>query len=484
MRSRLSPNPRILTAVCAAALLSACAVGPKAPEATLPPQASGAFIGQQMTTQVSSTPARDDWWRLYDDPILDGLIAQALAQNNDLEAAAANLRLVRASLAETRSARLPSTAIGAAAQRGRQPAYTTTPGVGPDQSGPIAETYDVGLDVAYEIDLFGRVGSAIRAARADADAAQAALEVVQVSVAAETARAYADSCSAGAQIAVAERTVALQQETADLTLRLLEGGRGTGLDTARADAALQSTRASLPPLRAQRDAALYRLATLTGVTPAEAGQAARTCARPPQLAQPIPVGDGASLLARRPDVRQAERRLAAAAARVNVATASLYPSITLGGSLGATAFDSSALGDDAAMRFSVGPLISWSFPNIAATRARIRQAEAGTDIALAQFDQTVLVALQETETALSAYANELDRRAALTTARDRAADAERLSRLRFDAGADSFLTLLDAQRTLAQADAALAASEAAVSNHQISLFKALAGGWSAEDGAD
>ena len=157
--------------------------------------------------------------------------------------------------------------------------------------------------------------------------------------------------------------------------------------------------------------------------------------------------------------------------------ASLYPTIQLGGSLGATALDAGDLGDDAAFRFNVGPLISWSFPNIAATRARIAQAEAGTDIALANFDQTVLVALQETETALSAYANELDRRAALTTARDRAADAERLSRLRFDAGADSFLTLLDAQRTLAQADAALAESEAQVSNNQITLFKALAGGW-------
>ncbi|MFT4955980.1 MAG: multidrug efflux system outer membrane protein [Brevundimonas sp.] len=479
MRPRLSTSTRFLSAACATALLSACAVGPGAPEATLPSPASGAFIGQGLTAQVSPAEARSDWWRLYNDPVLDGLVLQALTENNELEAAAANLRLVRASLSETRSARLPSTTVGASGQYGRQSAYT----VNPDATEALdeGETYDVGLDVAYEIDLFGRVGSAIRAARADADAAQAALEVVQVTVAAEAARAYADACSANAQIAVAERTIGLQQETADLTQRLLDLGRGTGLDTARADAALQSTRATLPPLRAQRDAALFRLSTLTGVTPAEASQAARDCARPPQLTQPIPVGDGAALLARRPDVRRAERELASAAARVNVAVASLYPTIQLGGSLGATAFDASDLGDDAAFRFNVGPLISWSFPNIAATRARIAQAEAGTDIALANFDQTVLVALQETETALSAYANELDRRAALTTARDRAADAERLSRLRFDAGADSFLTLLDAQRTLAQADAALAASDAQVSSNQITLFKALAGGWAVEE---
>ena len=475
MRPRLSTSARFLSAACAMALLSACAVGPGAPEATLPSPASGAFIGQGLTAQVSPAEARSDWWRLYDDPVLDGLVAQALAENNELEAAAANLRLVRASLSEARSARLPSTTVGASGQYGRQSAYAVDPGA--TEALDEGETYDVGLDMSYEIDLFGRVGSAIRAARADADAAQAALEVVQVTVAAETARAYADACSANAQIAVAEHTIALQQDTADLTRRLLDLGRGTGLDTARADSVLQTTRATLPPLLAQRDAALFRLSTLTGRTPAEASQAARDCARPPQLSQPIPIGDGAALLARRPDVRRAERELAGAAARVNVAVASLYPTIQLGGSLGATAFDASDLGDDAAFRFSVGPLISWSFPNIAATRARIAQAEAGTDIALANFDQTVLVALQETETALSAYANELDRRAALTTARDRAADAERLSRLRFDAGADSFLSLLDAQRTLAQANAALAASDAAVSNNQITLFKALAGGW-------
>jgi NodT family efflux transporter outer membrane factor (OMF) lipoprotein len=332
--------------------------------------------------------------------------------------------------------------------------------------------------VAYEIDLFGRVESTIRAARADAAAAEAALDIVRVTVAAETARAYADACSANAQIAVAERTIELQSNSVDLTQRLLDAGSGNGLDTARARSALESSRAGLPPLRAQRDGALFRLATLTGRTPAEASAAARACQRPPQLSRPIPVGVGAALLARRPDVRQAERNLAAAAARVNVATADLYPRISLGGSLGATALETDGLGDSENFRFSVGPLISWSFPNVFAARARIEQAGAGSDAALATFDQTVLVALQETETALTNYANELDRRSALESARDQAATAARLSRLRFDAGADSFLAVLDAERTLAAADAQLAVSEALVTTYQIALFKALAGGWS------
>nr|WP_313417409.1 efflux transporter outer membrane subunit [Brevundimonas diminuta] len=464
----------LLTAAGSAALLAACAVGPKAPLPTIPAEGQGAFVGSQ-SASVSTEAARDDWWRLYQDPTLDGLIQQALTENNELEAAAANLRAVRASLSEARSGRFPTTTASAGYNRSR--ASTDTAPTAGGAKLPEVDTYDVGLDVAYEIDLFGRVESSIRAARGDVAAAAAALEVVRVTVAAETARAYADTCSANAQIAVAERTIDLQAKTVDLTQRLLDGGAGNGLDVARARAALEQTRASLPPLRASRDGALFRLATLTGRTPAEASEAARACQSPPQLSQPIPVGDGAALLARRPDVRQAEARLSAAAARVNVATAGLYPSIRLGGSVGSTALDASDLGESANMRFSVGPLISWSFPNVWAARARIKQADAQSDAALATFDQTVLTALQETETALSAYANELDRRTALRTARDQAATAARLSRLRFDAGADSFLTVLDSERTLAGADAALAASEAQVVTYQISLFKALAGGW-------
>ncbi|MFN6987416.1 MAG: TolC family protein, partial [Rhizobium oryzihabitans] len=191
------------------------------------------------------------------------------------------------------------------------------------------------------------------------------------------------------------------------TQTLLDGGAGTGLDVASARAALAQTAATLPTLRASRNEALFRLATLTGRTPAEADRAAAACVRPPQLSRPIPVGDGAALLARRPDVRQAEANLAAAAARVNVATANLYPQISLGGSFGSTALESSELGDDQNYRFSFGPLISWSFPNVFAARAQIQAAGARSDAALATFDQTVLTALQETETALSNYANEL-----------------------------------------------------------------------------
>lgn len=467
---------RLLTASCAAAFLTACAVGPRAPEPSLPPSGSGAFINTDASDAFSAAAPRDDWWTLYGDAALDALVELALVENRDLAEAEANLRMVRAALGEARSARLPSTGLSAGARRSRE--------ADPTGTARQAETdvYDAGLEVAYEVDLFGRVGASVRAAQADAAAAEAARDGARVLVAAETARAYFDVCSANAQIASAERSLSLQSESVRLTRALSDQGQGSALDVARADSALQSGRAALPPLRAQRDAALYRLAVLTGRAPGDllsSGLASgvETCARPPQLARPIPVGDGAVLLARRPDVRQAEQALAGSAARAQVATAALYPSVRLGGSVGTTALDGVSLGEDATVRFSFGPLISWSFPNMAAARARMVQAEAGVDVALARFDQTVLTALQEVETALSAYAHELDRRQALLLARDRAAEAERLSRLRFEAGSDSFLTLLDAQRTLVAAEAALAASEAAVANHQATLFKALAGGW-------
>lgn len=458
---------RLIACAAAAVLAAGCASTP-VPEAEIPAAANGAFVSARSPSFAPEAPPTD-WWRLFDDPTLDGLVAEALAANKDIEIATANLARVRASLGEARAGRLPATATSAGVSYGRQAA---APGLEAPEAG---ETYSAGLDVSYEVDLFGRVRNSIGAARADVEAAEAALDVTRVSVAAETARAYADACAANARIAVAERSIELQARTVQLTERMLDAGRGTKLDVTRAQAQLESTRAGLSPLRAAREEAVFRLSTLTGRPPAQASDQARACETIPQVETAIPVGDGAGLLARRPDVRQAERQLAAAAARVGIATADLYPQVSLGGSVGLSAQDAGDLGD--AVRFSVGPLISWSFPNLAVGRARLAGARAGADVSLAQFDRTVLVALQETETALSAYANELDRRAALQAARDQSAEAVRLARLRFDAGLESFLAVLDAQRTLAIDEALLAQSQAQVTTTQVQLFKALGGGW-------
>jgi NodT family efflux transporter outer membrane factor (OMF) lipoprotein len=462
---------RLLTGVAALAL-AGCMVGPnyRSPMPEAPGQdpflsgRSPAFTGEQPPGQ---------WWRLFADPTLDRLVEQALVANTDLRVAAANLRRARAVLRETRSGLFPSADASASAT------YTRQSG---DQLGfPGGATegwsYDVGVEASYQLDLFGRIRRAIQASRADAGAAQAAFDVSRITVAAETARAYADACSAGRQLAVARETLRIQEQTFDLTKRLFEGGRATALETGQAGALLEQVRATVPTLEAQRQTALFRLAVMTGRPPAEFPREVASCEAPPALARPIPVGDGASLLARRPDIRQAERELAAATARVGVAVANLYPRITLGGSAGSSATSIGGLGSSDSFRFSVGPLISFSLTNLFVGRARIAQAEAGAEGALANFEGSWLKALEETESALTRYVRELDRREALRRGRAQAAEAARIARLRYQAGRDSFQIVLDAERSLANTDAALAQSEAQLSDNLVSLFLALGGGW-------
>ena len=459
-----------LATLALATALAGCAVGPtyRSPLPAAPAQ--GAFQSAAAAA-FAPEPPPGDWWRLYRDPVLDGLVAEALAANTDLRVAAANLRQARASVAEARAGLLPTTTTSAGVQRGRVPAQG--PGV-PAQTG---NSFDVGLDVSYEVDLFGKLRRTIEAARAEAGSVKAAYDLAQINVAAETARAYGDACSANQQLAVARRSLELEQRSYDLTVRLLNAGRDNALDTARVGALLEQTRASLPSLEASRSSALFRLAVLTGRPPSEFAPEAAACAAPPTLTMPIPVGDGAALLRRRPDVREAERTLAAATARVGVATADLYPSVTLGGSVGSTAASLGGLGSQPAFRWSMGPLIQWNFPNLFAAKARLGEARAAAESALASFDGTWLVALRDTETALIRYAKDLDRVSDLTRARDQSAKAQLAAEQRFRAGYVSSLDLLDAERTLAAAETAEAQAQAQVADDQITLFLSLGGGW-------
>ena len=463
---------RLLLATAGSLALAGCAVGPNyvAPLPDAPAQTP--FMGSADASFVPQEPPVE-WWSLFNAPVLDRLVQEALAANTDLRVAAANLEQARAVLGETRSQRLPSTTISGGGSYGQASgAANGLPGAGPE-----GETYDIGFDVGYQVDLFGRIRRGIEASNADVGAAQASYDLARISVVAETARAYADACSTGRQLIVANESLRLQEDTFAITRRIVDAGRGSDLELSQAAALLEQTRSAIPSLEGERRAALFRLAVLTGKPPAEFPLEVADCATVPQVTSTIPVGDGATLLARRPDVRAAERRLASATARVGVATAELYPSITLGGSIGSTAGSADDLFSDRGFRFSLGPLISWSFPNIAASRARLAQAEAGADGALATFDGAWLDALQETESALARYAAERDRLTILTRGSEQSAQAARLAGLRYEAGAESFLTVLDAQRTLASAQAQQATSEAELSSRTIALFLALGGGW-------
>ncbi|WP_414900341.1 efflux transporter outer membrane subunit [Sphingomonas flavalba] len=463
-------KPTQLFPFVSALALAACAAGPDYVAPTPPPAAAGPFTaaGPGVTAEVGT----DQWWKLYDDPVLDGLVGDALAANTDIRVAVARLDRARAALREAGADRLPGTGIAAGANYGRLPAGQRAPGASREDW-----QVDGGLSVAYEVDLFGRVTRNIEAGRGDVGAAAADADAMRVTVVSDTIAAYVDAAAAAEQLNVATEVVELLDRSVALTTKRFEAGRANKLDVARLAALRDQRKADIPPLVARRQAALFALATLTGRTPADLPATASARATTPRVVQPIPVGDGAALLARRPDVRAAERRLAASTARIGVATAALYPQISLGGSVGSTGAGFGDIFGAGPLRWLLGPLINWTFPNQTAERARIAAARADEQAALATFDGTVLRALQETETALSAYAQAIERRQALVSARDAAATAVRIVRARQREGTVDFLEVLDAERTFAATEADVAASDAGIAAAQIALFRALGGGW-------
>lgn len=490
--------PAALLAATLLATLAGCGTTPVGPNYQTPstavlnsPAASAPFLSaaEQATASTapgarpqalfSSQPLPAHWWRLYQDPQLDRLIDQALAHNTDLRQAAANLERVQALQAEVDDSRRPHLSVNGG------PSYGHVSGLSVLKPGTVPTTrfsYGAGASLSYQVDATGQIRRAIEAAQASTEAAQAALDLARVHVAASTARAYAGVCASGLRLQTANTSVRLQQEALQVSERLQRAGRAGIIDTARAQGQLDQLRATLPSLQAQRQSELFQLATLMGVPPRDFPADVAACTTPPRVTSVLPVGDGTALLKRRPDVRQAERELAAATARIGVAVGDLYPKITLGLSA-ASAGPAADFGRRDTFSWSLGPLISWSIPNTSAAQARIDQAEASTRGALARFDGTVLTALRETETALDAYAHELDRRAALQAARDAAATVAQQARRLYQGGKTGYLEALDAERSLATSEAALAGSQAQLAEDQVNLFLALGGGWEPEGAA-
>jgi NodT family efflux transporter outer membrane factor (OMF) lipoprotein len=454
---------------------AACTLGPDYVPPTPPEGASAALVATS-DGAVSPGNVPDAWWRLYDDPVLDGLIDEALKANQDLKAAEANLAASRAIYEGARSGLFPQTKTEAGGIYGRDP---TTDEILELNGHKPATTwlFDSLLDVSYELDLFGRVSRSIEAAKDNNEAAAAARDDLRITVAAETARAFEQICTLGEELAVADRSLALATHQRQITGLGYDAGARSNFDVVRADELVAQVRATIPPLQGQRRAALFQLAAVLGRTPAKAPIEVDRCTAASRLGAPIPVGDGAALLRRRPDVRRADRVLATSLAEIGVATADLYPRVTLGGFYGGTSSKVDLLASENALSWGVGPSISWAFPNMAAPLARLRQANAGADAELSSFNSVVLKALKETEQALAAYTAELDHHAALALARDKARQAFDLGRGDFNAGSISDLDLLTTEQTLIAADANVAASDAAIVQDQIALFKALGGGW-------
>jgi multidrug efflux system outer membrane protein len=434
------------------------------------PAAHGPFVSSS-DPAFSGELAPSEWWRLYTSEQLNELVSAALVANTDLRMAQANLERSQALLREARAARQPTAAINF------DPSYQQLSSESYLHSGTVSATglYDMGVSVSYELDLFGRLERGVEAAVADDQAVRAAYDLAKIPVVAETTRAYADVCNAGEELEVTRRSLQLQVQSTETTRRLVEAGRTSSLDLTRSSGQVAQVRANIPALEAQRMNALYRLAALTGKPPAEYPRSVESCATAPHLQQPLPIGDATALLRRRPDVREAERELAAATARIGVATADLYPRITLGASVGSTGATADFL-TTPTNRFGMGLGIHWQ-ANQSLARARIAQASAAEKLVLARFDGVVLTALRDTETTLTTYSRDLQRDGDLATARGRAREAEQQAKSLYVGGKTDFLALLDAQRTLAAADDAVASSHARLATDQVAVFLALGGGW-------
>jgi multidrug efflux system outer membrane protein len=460
-----------ILAASLATVLAGCAVGPDYHRPATP--AVTDFAGREFVA-----PGADEgnlaWWQRFNDPLLDELVQQSLQANQDIKAADARFREARAARRSQLFDFLPTITGKASGQSLRQSRGGVPPGT------PITRDYDLyeaGFDASWELDVFGRGRRYRQSVIASAQAAEAAGEGARLSVVAELARNYFELRGAQNQLAVASRNASNQQHALEVVQARMDAGRGTQLDTSRAVAQVETTLASVPPLQASVARAMHRIEVLVGAVPGSLRERLATEAVLPALPTGLGLGKPEDLLRRRPDVRVAERQLAATSARIGIATADLFPRVTINANIGLRALSFDALGDAGNDQRSFGPSISWGILDYGHIRQQIKAAGARNEAQLAAYQQTVLLALEETENALSDYGRERQRLAHLEKAAAASVQAADLATQRFEGGVADFLTALDAYRTALEAEDLLAASQTKAATALIALYKALGGGW-------
>jgi multidrug efflux system outer membrane protein len=455
------------TALFGVLIVTAAACGVRRPYVA--PNVPPAALSHVDTALTVEQPFDPRWWQQFEDPVLDDLVRRALAANHDVRMAVARVDQARAFFDDVALDRFPTAVVGASVDRRDQaiPGFSERPR-------PIT-TYRAGFDAFWEIDVFGRVRSQVQAAKASAESFEADVDDVRVSVAAEVARNYFELRGLQQQLAVAERSLLNQRETLRLTQVRRDAGIGEEQDVASAAARVAAIDASIPPIRsaiAQRE---HHLAVLIGVRPGALGADLTPRAYPP-LTKALAIGEPGSLLRRRPDVRAAERRLASATGREGVAAAELFPQISISGFLGLLAGRGSSFFNASESRaWAVTPALSWAAFDIGSARARLRGAEGATRESVAEYEQVVLRAIEETENALVNYREEQERLVRLADQARESTRAATIARTRYQAGVVDFLALLDAERTQLQAEDAVAQAEAGVFTSVIALYKALGG---------
>ncbi len=483
-RTSMLRSPRIAAPARAGAgatlvLLSGCTVGPShvAPESRAPEQ-----WPEQLESGIADGAADiRQWWTRFEDPTLNSLVDRALVGNLDLREAAARVRESRALRGVTASDQFPTINAGASASYSRdsENAFGNRgSGGGFDSAGEQTDLYDVGFDAAWEIDAFGRVRRAVEAADADLAASIESERDARVILVAEVARTYMELRASQARLDIAKENVRIQQETLDLSRDRLGAGLGTELQVSQATTQLESTRSQIPVLTIRVKQATHRLDVLLGQQPGTLSTELASVAPVPPSPGEVPIGLPAELLRRRPDIRRAERELAAATARVGVATADLYPRFTLTGSFGLQSEDTDTLFSADSQTWSVGPLaVRWPIFTAGRIRATIRVNEARQEQALVEYERTVLRAYEEVANALVSYARVRERRESLGRAMQSSSIALELSQDLWSRGLSDFLNVLDSQRALFLLQDQLAESAADEATSLVALYKALGGGW-------
>ena len=435
--------------------------------AAIGPAGAGAAQGQD------SVPV---FWQRLGDTTLTRLLDEALRANQDLRAAAARVRGARAARTLAGLDLVPTVTAGGGFARQRQAGALLPASLGGGGRLPDQSVWDGGFDAFWEVDVFGRLRKALSAEGALATAAQEDLRDLQVVLAAEVARAYFELRGGQSELAVAERNAENQRNSLTVTRQRLDAGRGTAFDTERAQAQLSFTLGSIPAIEAAIALARYRIGTLLGRTPAAVARELSSVAELPELPALDSLGGREAAVRRRPDVIAAERRAAAARALVGSAKADYLPRFTVGGSAGfaATTFDS--LGKRGSFHYVVGPSVSWPLLNLGRVKSSVNAAHARADEASAGYEQALLLAEEEVESALVRYRSARERVIRIAEAAASSGRAAELARLRYADGVADFLQVLDAERTQLDAESQLAASRTAAATAYAAVFKALAGG--------
>ncbi|NLP60452.1 efflux transporter outer membrane subunit [Paraburkholderia sacchari] len=471
----------VLTALVSVCTLAACTVGPdyRGAPAVAPDAASAATFVRTPAQGVTPERAPSEWWLAFDDPQLNALVAAAFEHNLDLRAAQARLRQSRAQLQQQRAAELPKISANAAAPRLREPnlnAFSQQPGSSGAGRGPL-QFYTASFDASWEIDLFGGTRRAVEAASDEADAVQADLADVQVSLAAEVVQAYVDLRDEQQRLAIAQRNADLQQQMLTLTEQRRAGGTAADVDVERLTTQVETTRSTLAPLAAQVEMSLDQLAVLTGNAPGALDAELAAPRALPSLPASVPVSDPTTMLAQRPDIRAAERRLASSNAQIGEHVADFLPKLTLFGSLGFTAADPGHLMRKNNFSWAGVPYLQWNVFDFGRTLGAVRGAEAARDEAEARYEKAVLAALQDANGALSRYGYQREHLLTLQKVQTSAQRSATLMRARYRAGASTLVDLLDTQRAefLAQQD--VIAGQAQLLKDFVSLQKSLGLGW-------